>query len=318
MLPAEIKVNGELGVVESIGGHPLPMLRCFGWIDSNLNPPVTLTFRSGETVKPTNTFRYLRQDVRDAGASRYDFSGFASEFLIKGQEMPSYIKIGEHRFNVENADQYSTLKPAYANFFDTEEQIGRDAIYTQGDPAEVNTEIRAFSMLVKGRTLDFGCGDGALVTELRDRNIDAYGIELKTPRIEAYLPDSLRPFVTLYGGENRLPYDDGEFDCIFSSEVIEHIVGVDRYIPEFHRILRHGGRIIITTPEITCLPSSFLTNTVPWHLLEATHFNFYTAKNLQKLFGTHFNIDQFYRFGQNWVNGMYVPGSIGFVATKRA
>ncbi len=316
-LPAEIKVNGERGVLEAITGQPLPVLRCFGWVDSANNPPVKLTTRSGETLGPSTTYRYLRQDVRSLNASRYDFSGFACEFLLKGTSKPSYIQVGEHRFYVEAAEQYGTIDPHYAHLFDTDQQMSRDAIYNQGEPAGVNAEIRAFSALAKGRTLDFGCGNGSLIAELRERDLDAHGIELKTPRIEATLPSDLRPYITLYGGEDRLPYDNDSFDCIFSSEVIEHVVGIERYIPEFHRILRHNGKLIVTTPDISCIPSSFLTNTVPWHILESTHFNFFNAANLGKLFGTHFRMDQFYRFGQNWVNGTYVPGSIGFVATRK-
>ena len=316
-LPMELKVGESTCVVEAVVGHPLPILRCLGWIDADRDPALALNLRSGTTLAPHAAYRFLRPDVVAAGATKCAFPGFVSEFLLTAADPPESISIGGHEIAVPSPELYSTVNPDFGHLFNTEEVVGRDGIYSQGAPTGINHEIRSFSALARGRTLDFGCGNGCMVSELRARGLDAHGIELNSERIRRSLPADVREFITLYDGARELPFQRGEFDSIFTSEVIEHIIGVDAYIPEFHRILKPGGIVVMTTPDISCIPSSFLTNTVPWHILESTHFNFFNAKSLSKLFGTHFEMERFYRFGQNWVNGTYVPGSIGFVARRR-
>ena len=52
-----------------------------------------------------------------------------------------------------------------------------------------------------------------------------------------------------------LPFADDSFDVIVSVEGIEHICEQESFIQEMRRLLKSGGRIIITTPNILCLRS---------------------------------------------------------------
>ena len=45
-----------------------------------------------------------------------------------------------------------------------------------------------------------------------------------------------------------IPVDDGSFDVILCSEVLEHLPYPINAINEFHRILKHGGLLILTAP----------------------------------------------------------------------
>jgi SAM-dependent methyltransferase len=48
---------------------------------------------------------------------------------------------------------------------------------------------------------------------------------------------------------------DSSFDCVVCSEVIEHVTDVDGLLSEIHRLLKPGGRAVITTPiRLTELP----------------------------------------------------------------
>ncbi|MBM3717623.1 MAG: class I SAM-dependent methyltransferase [Actinobacteria bacterium] len=52
----------------------------------------------------------------------------------------------------------------------------------------------------------------------------------------------------LRGDATRLPFDDGAFDCVVTSEVLEHIQDDVSAIAELHRVLKPGGRLGVTVP----------------------------------------------------------------------
>jgi ubiquinone/menaquinone biosynthesis C-methylase UbiE len=47
----------------------------------------------------------------------------------------------------------------------------------------------------------------------------------------------------------RLPWPDETFDGIVSLEVIEHMADVPQYLAELHRVLKPGGRLVVSTPH---------------------------------------------------------------------
>jgi SAM-dependent methyltransferase len=50
-----------------------------------------------------------------------------------------------------------------------------------------------------------------------------------------------------YGTDALLPPDASNYDCVLSTQVLEHVEDPDEYLRECHRILRPGGRLILTT-----------------------------------------------------------------------
>lgn len=65
---------------------------------------------------------------------------------------------------------------------------------------------------------------------------------------------------------SRLPFEDGSFDYIICQEVIEHLPNQEHLIQEVYRLLKPGGRVWITTPNISNFNSrirSFFTGTMP-------------------------------------------------------
>lgn len=61
------------------------------------------------------------------------------------------------------------------------------------------------------------------------------------------------------------PVRDSSFDEVRAIHVIEHVADVIRTMEEFHRLLRHGGTVVIETPHYTDF-SSFCDPTHRWHL----------------------------------------------------
>jgi SAM-dependent methyltransferase len=59
-------------------------------------------------------------------------------------------------------------------------------------------------------------------------------------------------------GDSPLPFSDGSFDLIQMGEVIEHLVHPDLAMQEARRVLLPGGHLILSTPNLACLPNRVL------------------------------------------------------------
>lgn len=316
--PAGFAHDGQAGVLDGIEGAPLPLVRAFGWYADATQPPLMLDTDARTSVAPTVFSRTLRSDVVTAGASRHPFCGFRADFVLAAGERPARLRMDERPLHAFRPDAgFATLDPHYRHFFTQDKVMGRASVYGSGPPTDVSPEFKAFTLSATGRVLDFGCGNGDVVVELRRHGRDATGIELDEPRIRKALKQDAVPHVVLYPGGIPLPFESGSFDWIVSTEVIEHVADIARYIPEFRRVLRPGGRMLVTTPDITSIPSSFPANCVPWHLLESTHVNFFTPASVATLFAAHFDLDASYCLGASRINGLFVPGSVGAVFTRR-
>ena len=52
----------------------------------------------------------------------------------------------------------------------------------------------------------------------------------------------------IYYDGSKLPFADNAFDSILCTEVFEHVEKLDDVLDELYRVLKPGGRMIVTTP----------------------------------------------------------------------
>ena len=101
------------------------------------------------------------------------------------------------------------------------------------------------------RVLDVSCRNGEVMTALAAR-----GFEVRGTRFERGLPPiegmPIDEGVDLTRG---LPYPNESFDLVVLTEVIEHLENHRVALGEVARVLRPGGRLILTTPNIMRLDS---------------------------------------------------------------
>jgi ubiquinone/menaquinone biosynthesis C-methylase UbiE len=95
-----------------------------------------------------------------------------------------------------------------------------------------------------GRLLDAGCGRYLEFS----RELD--GVEVVGVDLESQLDTRNRrsPYA-IRGDLDRLPFPDESFDTIISRSVVEHLEHPDLVFTEFSRVLRPGGKVIISTPN---------------------------------------------------------------------
>jgi SAM-dependent methyltransferase len=92
----------------------------------------------------------------------------------------------------------------------------------------------------EGRVIDIGGFDGHFAAQLPRRGAVVADIEpLGVYDRPLYVKADAR----------RLPFPDGSFDCAFALDLIEHLDDDRGAIAEALRVLRPGGRLILSTPD---------------------------------------------------------------------
>jgi ubiquinone/menaquinone biosynthesis C-methylase UbiE len=108
------------------------------------------------------------------------------------------------------------------------------------------------------RVLDLGCGNGRHTIEAAnwDCSIVAMDIDREELRRARYMfyadynAGKLPGFAEfLRGDAEHLPFRDGAFDKIITTEVLEHVFDDERAMRELLRVLRPGGQIAISCPH---------------------------------------------------------------------
>ena len=79
--------------------------------------------------------------------------------------------------------------------------------------------------------------------------------------------DFSRPGVVDYicnWGEDKLPFEDGSFEVVYSSHALEHVpwYSVDQAISECFRVLTSGGKIEIHVPNFEYIVKCYLNNKI--------------------------------------------------------
>jgi SAM-dependent methyltransferase len=95
------------------------------------------------------------------------------------------------------------------------------------------------------RILDLGCGHGALSSELTQDN-QVVGVDFarhmlmhaKSRGLDVYLSDAC-----------TLPFADASFDLVLAAGLVQHVPDVAVLAAEVLRVLRPGGRVVMTGPN---------------------------------------------------------------------
>jgi SAM-dependent methyltransferase len=98
----------------------------------------------------------------------------------------------------------------------------------------------------RGTLADLGAGDGTLAERLREEGFDVTAVDAIT--------DDFRPAgieVKTANLNEGLPFADGQFQVVVSTEVIEHLENPWFFIRELYRITEPGGVVIISTPNLS-------------------------------------------------------------------
>ena len=95
------------------------------------------------------------------------------------------------------------------------------------------------------RVLDAGCGTGRNLLEF-GRLGDAEGVDFSQDAVEFCRRRGIER--VHQASLEQLPFDDGRFDLVIATDVIEHLDDDRRALAELRRVTATGGRLLVTVP----------------------------------------------------------------------
>lgn len=102
--------------------------------------------------------------------------------------------------------------------------------------------LQRFFPELKGEVLDVGCGSKPYREFIPA--VRYVGLEYDTPRTRAsFAADA-------YYDGRTFPFPDASFDAVLCSQVFEHVFTPEEFLREIHRVLRPGGRVLLTVPFV--------------------------------------------------------------------
>ena len=160
--------------------------------------------------------------------------------------------------------------------------------------------------------LDIGCGEGRHTISLFvDKQINAFGFDLSLndlniarSRLDDFPIENNSDSVCVFGVSdiNNMPFQDGAYDSVICSEVLEHVSSPEESIKELIRVLKPGGVLALSVPR-------FLPEWICWQLSEGYqqmpggHVRIFKHRSLKQLAT---NEGMFYQ-GFHWAHGLHSP-----------
>lgn len=135
--------------------------------------------------------------------------------------------------------------------------------------------LRESGIKIGAKILEVGSGLGYLTYSLKESGFDVHGIDVSTYAIglakkvfgrELYTVSSVEE----YGIEET-------YDCVISTEVIEHVLDPDLFLSRLYSLLKPGGHIILTTPNKTFFPDEVIWESS----LPPVHYWWFTEESIE-------------------------------------
>lgn len=131
--------------------------------------------------------------------------------------------------------------------------------------------------------LSIGCGNGIIERQIMDLGIKVWGVDSSSKALIEAQKKGIE--VSVADVTEGLPYDTNRFDMIFAGEIIEHIIDTQKFLLEVKRVLKPGGTLILTTPNMGRLIDRirFLFGKAPKHAspLNILHVRPFTFDSLK-------------------------------------
>jgi 2-polyprenyl-3-methyl-5-hydroxy-6-metoxy-1,4-benzoquinol methylase len=98
------------------------------------------------------------------------------------------------------------------------------------------------------RVLDVGCGEGRFTGILTSAGAEVVGVDVAEEPLRRARALDPELDLRVLDGEAAWDLPDASFDVVWAGEVIEHVADTAGWLSEARRVLRPGGRLLLSTP----------------------------------------------------------------------
>ncbi len=120
------------------------------------------------------------------------------------------------------------------------------------------------------KILDVGSGKGNHLVGFSRLGLETFGIDKRDECVSILDTFTIKECDI---ESESFPYEDNEFDFIYSKSVLEHVVNADNFLAESYRVLKPGGLAVLMCPDWKSQYEYF------WD--DYTHVKAWTRKGLQ-------------------------------------
>jgi len=205
----------------------------------------------------------------------FNFVRCASCGLVQRNPQPGQDEIIARYSAVFGNDYLSYELENEAAFLKLQQLALRDAKF---DEVEKTLFQPDHSRVVRPSVIDIGCATGALLAALRDRKWRVTGVEISPcagyAQKERKLDVRNIPF-------EEIKFPQGSFDVVLASHLIEHLNNPASFLTEANRVLKEGGHIFITTPNISGFQARLYKGR--WRSAIFDHLYLFSVRTLSKM-----------------------------------
>ncbi|HEY2283340.1 MAG TPA: class I SAM-dependent methyltransferase [Solirubrobacteraceae bacterium] len=135
--------------------------------------------------------------------------------------------------------------------------------------------------------LDVGCGEGRFASELLRAGVLVLGVDVAEEPLRRARERDRALDLRLVDAGGRWPIEDVSFDAVWAGETIEHVADTAGWLSEVRRVLRPGGRLLLSTPahgRLRVLRLALSRRAFEAHFDPcADHLRFYTGAGLTRM-----------------------------------
>ena len=151
------------------------------------------------------------------------------------------------------------------------------------------------------KLLDVGCEAGYITIQLAQKGTQVTAIDLieePIKQLRRFLKGRPLKINLRVADATNLPFANNSFDIILATEVIEHITHLDRFVTGAARVLKPGGRLLITFPNENLRQKLYPIVSlfgIKAELENQVTLNNFRSEKILKLFAQKFTLIKFYR-----------------------
>jgi 2-polyprenyl-3-methyl-5-hydroxy-6-metoxy-1,4-benzoquinol methylase len=194
-------------------------------------------------------------------------------YLVPGKEWGRHVKCRNcHLIYMNPTEKVSKTNEYYSKAKNNHASTIRGSYLRTA-----KSQVRLIQEYASGANLlDIGCAQGFFLFSASQAGYTTKGIEISQDaaeyaRREFGLDIEVKPFEELRFAENH-------FDVVTLWQVLEHVPYPLTILQEVHRILKPGGLLAVSTPDIEGIPAKILGKR--WWDIKRLHVNQFTTKTL--------------------------------------